>query len=64
MNKLILPLVLIVIVAITAGFAFAPVDQASTVDEEITDTLSDNICIVRNGPGATWDGEGCVGGDE
>jgi len=64
MNKLILPIVFIAIIAITAGFAFAPADQASTVDEEITDTLSDNICIVRNGPGSTWDGESCQGLDE
>ena len=60
MNKLILPIVFIVIVAITAGFAFAPADQVTAVDEEITDTLSDNICIIDQGPNSIWDGEGCI----
>ena len=63
MNKLIIPLVLLAVVAIAAGYAFSPVQEVTTVHSSILDA----ICVTTqngNTPGATWDGTRCTNLDE
>jgi len=57
MNKLIIPLVLLAVVAIAAGFAFSPVDEATSVHT----SLLDAICVhdQANSPSGFWDGDNC-----
>ena len=37
---------LLAIVSVALGFTFAPVEQASTTDDEITQTQLDNFCTM------------------
>ena len=60
MNTRLIPVVLLAVVAIAAGFAFAPVEQASTVDGEILD----GVCQIHNSSFHVFDGEGCTDTDE
>ena len=60
MNKIIIPIVLIAIIAIGVGFAFAPVEQAVTVHNDIIQDVSDVACNAFFKVGFTWDGEGCI----
>ena len=67
MNKLVIPIILVAIVAIAAGFAFSPVDQATSVHS----SLLDAICVANGdyqtatgGGDEFWDGEACVNLDE
>jgi len=61
MNMKIIPVIVIAIVVIAAGFAFSPVEQVTTVDQKILD----NICVIEGfGEGAFFDGEACLNPDE
>ena len=60
LNKIIIPVALIAIIAIGAGFAFAPVDQATTVNDQIEDQISDNVCVAIINNNWEWDGEECA----
>ena len=60
MNKIIFPVILIIIIAIGLGFAFAPVEQAVTVHNDIIQEVSDVACDVFDGEGLEWTGEDCT----
>ena len=48
MNKVIVPVILVAVVAVAAGFAFSPVEQVSTVDDDIEQQHADDACAIRN----------------
>ena len=61
MNKLIIPVVLLALVVIAAGFAFSPVEQATAVHIDILDAM----CVHHfgNGVGSFWNGNNCTSGN-
>jgi len=65
MNKLVIPVVLVALIAIAAGFAFSPADEAATVHIDI----KDHICVVDEGTSDTGfssdpEDNGCLPPDE
>jgi len=53
---LIIPIILIAVIMIAAGFAFVTVEQVSAVHG----SLLDSICVIHNSFGFLFDGEGCL----
>ena len=59
MNKKIIPVILLAVVAIAAGFAFAPVEQATAVHDSIIQDNADGMCtqFLGGNPSAFWDAD-------
>ena len=56
MNKKIIPVILLAVVAIAAGFAFAPVEQATAVHDSIIQDNADGMCTqFTSSTTAFWD---------
>ena len=50
MNRVILPVILLSVIAIAAGFAFAPVVQVTSVDAFIEQKHADQACQIEKSP--------------
>ena len=48
MNRVILPLILLAVIAIAAGFAFAPVDKAVTIHDDMIIDHANHFCQANN----------------
>jgi len=57
MNKKIIPVILLAVVAIAAGFAFAPVEQATAVHDSIIQDNADGLCADFNSPPWFWNAD-------
>ena len=61
MNKRIIPIMFLAVVAIAAGFAFAPLEQVTTVHPGLLQGMADNDCIIWNSdPQSTFSNGDCV----
>ena len=59
MNKYIIPIILAGVILTVGIFGFQPADQATTIHDGLIDDLSQNICHIREGSSAIWNGTEC-----
>ena len=49
MNRAIFPTILMAVILVAAGFAFAPVDRVTTVHADLIDDVGEFICLEIDG---------------
>ena len=63
MNKLAIPIALVAVIMVAGIFAFSPVEQASTVHDDITDSnaaIADLLCTESELTGVNEAGDNCI----